>query len=204
MCALWHAVRMRPAVIVVCAIALAAAIFAGVRQAREGAGASAATVEPLSRAEVSAPIAGVPAELAALRRRVNVLQGGGAEAFDAQLRALRGRPVVVNMWASWCGPCRIELPLFQREALRRASRVAFLGVNVADNEGDARRLAARYPMPYPSFTDPRYNIVGGRFGARVLPVTVFIDAAGKHVTHQGQFSTQEDLAASIDRYALRR
>jgi cytochrome c biogenesis protein CcmG/thiol:disulfide interchange protein DsbE len=187
---------------IVLAIAIAAAVTSGVRQAREDAGAPAKAVAPLSRAQVSEPIAGAPAQLAALRRRVNVLQGGGTKAFEAQLRALRGYPVVVNMWASWCGPCRIELPLFQREAIKRGARVAFLGVNVADNAGDARKLAARYPMPYPSFTDPRYNIVAGEFGSRVLPVTVFIDADGKHVTHQGQFSTQADLAAQIERYAL--
>ena len=200
---LCHAVKMRAALIAVCAAALAVAIFAGVRQARDDAGASAAPVAPLSRAAVSKPVAGVPPELAALRARVNVLQRGGVKAFDAQLRALRGYPVVVNMWASWCAPCRIELPLFQREALKRAARVAFLGVNVGDNDDDARKLAARYPMPYPSISDPRSNIVAGRFGARALPVTVFFDARGKHVVHQGQYSTQADLARDIERYALR-
>jgi thiol-disulfide isomerase/thioredoxin len=194
---------MRPALIAVCVTALAVAIFVGVRQARDDAGAPWAPLAPLSRAEVSGPIAGVPRELAALRERVNVLQRGGVKAFDAQLRALRGHPVVVNMWASWCGPCRIELPLFQREAIKRAARVAFLGVNVGDNAGDARKLAARYPMPYPSFSDPRSNIVAGRFGSRALPVTVFVDARGEHVVHQGQFSTQADLSRDIERYALR-
>ena len=203
MSGLCHAVVVRPALVIVCAIALAAAIFVGVRQAREGSGASAGVLAPLTRAEVSRPVAGVPPELAALRRRVNVLQGGGVKAFERQLRALHGHPLVINMWASWCGPCRIELPLFQREALRRAARVAFVGVNVADDAAGARRLAARYPMPYPSFTDPRYNIVAGRFGSRVLPVTVFVNARGKRVTHQGQFSTLEQLADSIERYALR-
>ena len=193
---------MRPALIAVCATALAVAIFAGVRQAREDAGASAAPVAALSRAEVSEPIAGVAPELAALRGRVNVLQRGGVKAFEAQLRALRGRPVVVNMWASWCGPCRIELPLFQREAVKQAARVAFLGVNVADDADAARELAARYPMPYPSFVDPRYNIVAGLFGARALPVTVFFDAGGRDVVHQGPYSTQADLARDIERYAL--
>jgi thiol-disulfide isomerase/thioredoxin len=194
---------LRPALIAVCATALAVAIVAGVRQARDDAGASAAPVAPLSRAEVSRPVAGVPPELAALRRRVNVLQRGGVQAFETQLRALRGHPVVVNMWASWCGPCRIELPLFQREAVKRAGRVAFLGVNVGDDPGDARKLAARYPMPYPSFADPRSNIVAGLFGSHALPVTVFFDARGSSVTHQGPFSAQADLARDIERYALR-
>ena len=147
MVAVCHAVAMRTVAIALCTLAVAAALVAGVRQARDdGAGDRP---RPLTRAEVSRPIPGAPPELAALRRRVNVLQGGGRRAFDAQLRALRGYPVVVNMWASWCGPCRIELPHFQREALRRGARVAFLGVNVADNAQEARELAERYPMPYP-------------------------------------------------------
>ncbi len=193
---------MRPALIALCTLAVAAALAVGVRQAREGAGAS--VPQPLSLAEVSKPIAGAPPQLAALRRRVNVLQGGGTKAFDAQLRALRGHPVVVNMWASWCGPCRIELPHFQREAVARGAEVAFFGVNVADNREDALKLAARYPMPYPSFVDRRLS-VAGEYGARGLPATAFYDASGKRVlVHQGPFTSEDQLAAQIDRYALGR
>ncbi|MEA2217648.1 MAG: cytochrome c biosis protein CcmG, thiol:disulfide interchange protein DsbE [Solirubrobacteraceae bacterium] len=196
-------VAMRTAVILLCVLAVVAAVIVGVRQARDGAGTQHAPA-PLTRAEVSRPIPGAPPELAALRRRVNELRGGGVAAFDAQLRALRGHPVVVNMWASWCPPCRIELPSFQREAVRRGASVAFLGVNVGDARGDALKLARRYPMPYPSFTDPRSNIVAGRFGAHALPVTAFFDARGKlAIVRQGEFASEAKLAESIERYALR-
>jgi cytochrome c biogenesis protein CcmG/thiol:disulfide interchange protein DsbE len=194
---------MRKALIALCGLAVIAAVVVGVRQARDSAGAQHVAA-PLTRAEVSRPIAGAPPELAALRRHVNELRGGGAAAFGAQLRALRGHPVVVNMWASWCGPCRIELPSFQREAVERGATVAFLGVNVGDNRDDALKLARRYPMPYPSFADPRSNIVAGRFGARALPVTAFFDARGKlAIVRQGQFASQAKLAEAIERYALR-
>jgi len=68
----------------------------------------------------------------------------------------------------------------------------------------ARGLAAPYPMPYPSFVDPRYNITKGRFGARGLPATAFFDARGRlAIVRQGEFATRAQLAAAIERYALR-
>jgi cytochrome c biogenesis protein CcmG/thiol:disulfide interchange protein DsbE len=191
---------MRKAAIALCTLALVAALVAGVLQARDNSTDESAG--PLTRAEVSRPIPGVPPELAALRRRVNVLQPGGRRAFEAQLRALRGHPVVVNAWASWCGPCRVELPHFQREALKRARTVAFLGLNVGDDPDGARQLAAANPMPYPSFTDPRFNIAAGSYGSRALPITVFYDARGRRTVRLGPFATQAELSRAIERYAL--
>jgi len=200
---LCHAVAVRKALIVICSLALVAAVVAGLRQARTSTGASGDAPAPLARAEVSKPIAGAPPELAALRSRVSELSGGGTQAFDVQLRALRGYPVVVNMWASWCGPCRRELPLFQREALARGRTVAFLGVDVTDDRGDALELLERIPMPYPSFADPRSNIATGRFKARVFPTTAFFDAQGRRtILKQGEFASRAQLAEAIDRYAL--
>ncbi len=192
---------MRAAAIALCTVALAAAIVVGVRQARESADASPAAA--LTLAQVSKPIAGAPPQLAALQRRVNELAPGGRKAFDAQVRALRGRPIVVNMWASWCDPCRRELPLFQRQALKLGARVAFLGVNVTDDRDNAVKLLAEVPAPYPSFADPRSNIATGRFRARVFPTTAFFDARGRLTRHQGEFPSEAKLADAIERYALR-
>jgi thiol-disulfide isomerase/thioredoxin len=191
---------MRMAVIALCTLALAAAVAVGVRQARDSAKASPAA--PLDHTEVSRPAGGAPPELAALRTRANDLEGGGRKAFDEQVRALRGRPVVVNMWASWCDPCRRELPLFQRQALKHGARVAFLGVDVTDDRDNAVKLLDRIPLPYPSFADPRSNIATGRFRARVFPTTAFYDARGRVTLHQGEFPNEAQLAAAIARYAL--
>lgn len=79
----------------------------------------------------------LPPELRALERQAGQLLDGGPEAFEARVAALRGHPVVVNQWASWCGPCRYEFPFFQRLASRYSGRVAFLGVNSQDARGDA-------------------------------------------------------------------
>lgn len=196
-----NAVVMRKAVYAIAALALTAAIVVGIMQAGNSELAPRDPGEPLSLAEVSKPIDGAPADLAALRRRINALDGGGEKAFDAQLRALRGYPVVVNMWASWCDPCRFELPFFQREAVARGDTVAFLGINVNDARSAALNLASEFPMPYPSYEDPRSTLLA-RYKARGLPATAFYDARGKLViVHQGVFPTQAKLAEAIDRYA---
>jgi len=184
--------------IAVCAVALTAAVVAGLRQSEEREGAG-----PLSLAEVSKPIGSAPPKLAALRARVNELRPGALKALDAELRELRGVPVVVNLWASWCDPCTRELPHFQRQAVQRGARVAFVGVNVGDERGEAMKLAARFPMPYPSVEDPRQSVIG-RYKARGLPTTAFYDAAGKlEIVHQGEFLTEAKLSEAIERYALR-
>jgi thiol-disulfide isomerase/thioredoxin len=194
-------VRVRKPAIVLGALALAAAIVIGIVQAGNSNDTKASA--PLTRAQVAKPIAGVPATLAALRGRISEIREGGPKDFDAQLRALRGYPVVVNAWASWCHPCEFELPFFQREALRRGAKVAFIGLNVEDARGNAREMAARYPLPYPTIADPHRRIIG-RVHARALPTTIFYDAQGKQqMVHQGVFPSEKDLSDAIDRYALK-
>lgn len=193
---------MHRAAIVIAALAVTAAVVFGILQARGGDSTKTTQATALSRAEVAKPIAGVPAQLADLRRRVNGRVDGGTSVLDAQLGALRGHPIVVNLWASWCGPCRFELPFFQHQALKRAARVAFLGVNVNDSAINAGAIAAKYPMPYPSFTDPDEKIVRS-YGSLGLPTTVFYDAAGKRqMVHQGPFASERLLSDAIERYAL--
>jgi cytochrome c biogenesis protein CcmG/thiol:disulfide interchange protein DsbE len=119
-----------------------------------------------------------------------------------RLRALRGRPVVVNAWASWCPPCRQELPLFAAAAARYGKRVAFLGLDVNDETGHARRFLAQHPVSYPSYFDAGGHAatwLGHYIG---LPTTIYLDAAGKVVdTHIGQYPSAEALDADIARYA---
>jgi cytochrome c biogenesis protein CcmG/thiol:disulfide interchange protein DsbE len=193
---------MRRAVIAIAVLAVTGAVVAGVLQAGGNDTATGSAITPLTRAQVTRPLAGSPPQLAALHRRVNELVPGGAAALDAQLRALRGHPVVVNLWASWCEPCRFELPFLQRQAVARGARVAFLGVNSGDSRDGARQLAAQFPMPYPSFEDPRQK-VAGRYGAVGLPATAYYDARGKlALVHQGVYRSEAALAADIERYAL--
>lgn len=127
---------------------------------------------------------------------------GGAAAFRERLTALRGHPVVVNQWASWCGPCRVEFPIFRRTADRLQGRVAFLGVNSLDNREAALKFLREEPVPFPHYFDEDGVIARAFKGGRALPTTAFYDARGRLAfTHYGQYRNDEDLAEDIRRYA---
>jgi thiol-disulfide isomerase/thioredoxin len=139
-----------------------------------------------------------------LRERGNRLLDGGPEAFEAQLTELRGTPVVVNQWASWCPPCRAEFPIFQRLAEKYAGRVAFLGVDMQDDRDAARRFMNELPTPYPHYFDEDASISRLIGGGRVSPTTGFYDARGELVfSHLGAYADDAQLEAEIRRYALR-
>lgn len=92
----------------------------------------------------------------------------------------RGRPVVVNFWASWCVPCRREMPRFAEAARRLDGRVGFLGVNYKDDRAGALALAREVGLPYGSAVDAD-GAVGDRYGVYGMPTTVFIDGGGRIV-----------------------
>ena len=86
---------------------------------------------------------------------------GGATArrrdrrLDARLAALKGYPVVINKWASWCVPCKEEFGAFQRVSAEYGRRVAFLGIDSEDpKRADARAFLKSFPVSYPSYYDP--------------------------------------------------
>src|ERR687897_2912148 len=120
---------------------------------------------------------------------------GGRDAFEAKVEKA-GRPVVVNKWASWCGPCRLEFPFFQSLAAKRGNRIAFLGVVSEDSEDAARTFLGQLPLPYPSYLDPDSQIAAVIKAARAFPATAFYDRGGELVyTRQGGYQTEADLAA---------
>jgi len=148
-------------------------------------------------------LAGSPPALAALHRQANELLPGGGSAYEARLAKLRGHPVVVNVWASWCGPCRFEFPRLQRAAAEFGRRVAFLGVDSEDSDDAASTFLEEAPVPYPSYTDPDKGIAESIGASRGFPDTAFYDRAGELVyLKQGPYSEDSELRADIRRYAL--
>ncbi len=144
---------------------------------------------------------GAPPPLADLHAQSNQLLSGGKDAFEERLRALRGHPVVINKWASWCGPCRAEFPIFQTVATERGREIAFVGVDGKDKRPAATSFLERFPIPFPSYEDPDEDIARYLEVPANYPATVFVNADGERVfTHQGGYRSQADLVADIDRH----
>jgi cytochrome c biogenesis protein CcmG, thiol:disulfide interchange protein DsbE len=147
-------------------------------------------------------LAGAPKPLAKLYAQADQLLPSGADAFQQRLVDLRGHPVVVNKWASWCGPCREEMPWLQREAAKRGKRIAFIGVDSKDSDAAAKEFLNEFPVPYPSYTDPGQDIAEVINATIGTPATAIYDSSGKQVhVQQGQYASRDALAADIERYA---
>jgi thiol-disulfide isomerase/thioredoxin len=157
-----------------------------------------------SHPDYAKALAGAPAPLAGLYKQANELLPGGTDAYEERLAELRGYPVVVNVWASWCMPCREEFPVLQKLSARYGKKVAFLGVNAEDSNDAAATFLREEPVPYPSYSDPDKEILDS-LGATAggLPDTAFYDRAGELVfLKQGQYADTSDLEADVRRYAL--
>ncbi|MGI9020895.1 MAG: TlpA family protein disulfide reductase [Solirubrobacterales bacterium] len=99
------------------------------------------------------------------------------------LGELKGRPVVVNIWASWCDPCREEAPTLERGWRRWGPRgVLFLGLDIQDVPEDAREFLREYGITYPSVREPS-NSIARAYGSTGLPETYFISGRGRIVGH---------------------
>jgi cytochrome c biogenesis protein CcmG, thiol:disulfide interchange protein DsbE len=151
--------------------------------------------------EAREQLAGAPSPLAGLHAEANRLLDGGAAAFQRRLADLRGHPVVVNKWASWCAPCRVEFPVLGRVSVKLGRRVAFLGLDARDDGGSARRYLARHPLSYPSFSDPRESIARTIRAPQGFPITNFYDRRGRLVyQHAGPYLGDRALERDIAKY----
>ena len=114
---------------------------------------------------------------------------------------LGGRPVVVNLWATWCEPCRTEMPILQAAHDRYGARVQFLGVNTKDRPEWAAEFLQEVKVTYPQVVDSDGTLLNS-LRLPGLPVTVVVDARGGIAGRQiGQISEQRltDLVAGATR-----
>ncbi len=147
-------------------------------------------------------LAGSPPKLAALHKQANQLLDGGKEAFEQRVGELQGYPVVANLWASWCHPCRAEFPTLQKLSARYGKEVAFLGVNSEDSRDSATTFLGEAPLSYPSYFDPGAD-VRASYGTTGLPDTAFYGPSGELCYVKiGQYASQSDLEADVRLYAL--
>ncbi|MGI8727740.1 MAG: TlpA family protein disulfide reductase [Solirubrobacterales bacterium] len=143
----------------------------------------------------------VPAALAANRAEANEILEEGS--LEPKLEELKGFPVVVNQWGSWCPPCRAEFPYFAQSAEDHAADVGFVGVDMQDERGAAEQFLEDNPVPYPSIFDPDAAQIASLGGGVVSPTTVFIDEKGEIANvFQGAYTDQAQLEADIDKYLL--
>lgn len=164
----------------------------------------------LSRGEVAEqlarPVAGLPARARELERAAGTVldqpaQGDASAQLAAIVRELRGTPVVVNLWGEWCGPCKRELPIFQRVALQQRGKVVFLGVaSLAKRDKTEAYLSEVIALPFPSLFDEAGRLDRGT-GISGIPKTFFFDRTGKRTVHQGAYTSTDALLEDIERYA---
>ncbi len=139
---------------------------------------SLAKAQPVPAPAIDLPVLRRPSGSPASARTASALADG-----RVALRELRGIPVVLNFWASWCVPCRQEAPVLER-AWRQQDRAGavFLGLNQQDITDDARQFMRQLGVSYLNVRD-RGNDVARRYGVTGLPETFFISGSGKVVGH---------------------
>jgi cytochrome c biogenesis protein CcmG, thiol:disulfide interchange protein DsbE len=112
--------------------------------------------------------------------RLKVLDRGDEISLDS----LKGRPFVLNFWASWCGPCKLEAAVLDWGSKQFSQEVSFFGVVHGDTEENARGFLSRYPASYPQLLDPSSG-TSVDYGIAGVPETYFIDKSGvirhKHI-----------------------
>ena len=189
---------MRRALVILGFVVLAVVVVVGLRSAPRDSGA-VKNAAP-SADEVQRAYAGSPAPLARLHDQKDRIMSGGKDAFTGTIRDLRGYPVVVNLWASWCTPCRAEFPIFQRTSVALGRKVGFLGVLIQDKRPSAQRFLKEFPLTYPSIDDAHRGVIR-ELRAVGVPSTAFYDRKGKLAfLHQGVYREEGDLHKDIQRY----
>lgn len=148
---------------------------------------------------------GVPVEVPAADRGTPVeLTGEDLDGNQVDLADLRGQPVVVNVWASWCGPCIVEQPDLNEASEELGDGVTFLGLNIRDvSLGDAAAFTRQLEVDYASVYSPDGAALlpfSGTLTPRSIPSTVVLDAEGRIAASvQGRIPTTQTLISLVEK-----
>lgn len=149
--------------------------------------------------------------MAALLALVVTACGGGAELdgssrpdlpetnaaeFTAHMADL-DRPAVVNVWASWCLPCRSEAPLLDQAHENFGDQIEFIGVDVQDSQPDAKKFLVEYGLDFDHFFDPN-RAIPSHYGGLGTPITMFFAPHGELLTIHNGVIDEQTLAVNID------
>jgi cytochrome c biogenesis protein CcmG, thiol:disulfide interchange protein DsbE len=181
------------------------------------AGSSAATPSP-----VQPPAGKVSGEIAASKKAAGIeacpaaetRQAVGADALPSvvlpclgggtavRLSSLLGQPTVINVWASWCAPCRKELPLLERAHREHGDRVRFLGVDAGDPDASvAIALLDELGITFPQVADSSMQTRGTLGYGGGLPLTIFVDAQGRMAgTERLPFRSYSAVGAALHKH----
>jgi cytochrome c biogenesis protein CcmG, thiol:disulfide interchange protein DsbE len=176
--------------------------------ARAGRAATATTATATvpgvaTKPTAAARLAEAPAALRANAADADRIAGEGEDALKARLAKLAGHPVVVNQWASWCGPCRAEFPYFSDAVAAHGAEVAFLGIDFTDDRDAAEQFLREVPPGFASIYDPKGGAARSLGGGRIAPTTFFIGRDGELAyTKLGGYPSAAALEADIRRHAL--
>jgi cytochrome c biogenesis protein CcmG, thiol:disulfide interchange protein DsbE len=124
------------------------------------------------------------------------LQAVTVDQFQARLQGL-DRPAVVNVWASWCIPCRSEAPLLSSAFEAHGDLVEFIGVDVQDNQPDAKSFIAEHGLDFEHFFD-RDRAIPNHYAGIGTPITFFFDRGGELVSTHNGIIDERGLALGID------
>lgn len=190
--------RCRVAALATIAVALAACGSDAGSTTRDSAGATPSKTATTQRARPT-KLTPLDANSAAADRIV----GEGEDALKQRLATLKGVPVVVNQWASWCPPCIAEIPFFDTAADKYRDAVAFVGIDFLDKRANAEAFLRGQSSGFPSVFDPDGKAARSLGGGRVTPSTFFISPGGRRTfTKPGGYTDFAQLDADIRRHAL--